>query len=291
MRKKVLVISLFSMLLILSMSLIIYAKDAYIDGDNLNVRSGPGTEYEVIGQVHPPDVYPILEENEEWLKIDYQNQQGWIAREFVTIKESTEAQKATEKNREKRVFPAIIPNGLAGKVVVIDPGHGGRDVGAISVSEEFESTYTLHTAKVLAEMLTAHGAIVHMTREDDRYITLFSRSTYANTVHADVFLSLHYNSIPEYPNVSGASTFYYNDRDQKLAELVQDGIITETGMNDRGIKQEDLQVLRTNHRPGLLLEIGFISNQEEEEHNHARVFIEATSRGIVTGLEQYFHNQ
>ncbi|SER73672.1 N-acetylmuramoyl-L-alanine amidase [Gracilibacillus ureilyticus] len=290
MGKKGWIAILFGLMLIFSSSFIIYAKDAYIDGENLNVRNGPGTDFPVIGQVHPPDVYPVLEETEGWVKIEYQQETGWVAKDYVTIKEKTEVNE--KSSREIKVDPSpvanIKPKGLEGKIVVIDPGHGGRDVGAISVMEKYESSYTLKTAEILADLLKEHGAIVKLTREDDRYISLLSRSTYSNTLHADVFLSLHYNSTPDYPDVSGAGTFYYNDRDQKLAELVQQAMITETEMEDRGVMQADLQVLRTNHRPGLLLELGFISNEQEEEHIQSEIFQKAMSRGIVTGLAQYF---
>ncbi|MFC4404016.1 N-acetylmuramoyl-L-alanine amidase [Gracilibacillus xinjiangensis] len=289
-RKKVLIVILLILILSLSMSFVIYAKEAYINGEQLNVRSGPGTAFDAIGKVNPPDVYPILKETEDWVKIDYNGQTGWVSKDYVTIEESDLITKDNPNNSQVNEQRSIIPPGLHGKVIVIDPGHGGRDVGAISVSEDFESTYTLKTAKVLAEFLEANGAIVHFTREDDRYITLFSRSTFANTVHADAFLSIHYNSTPEHPEVAGVSTFFYNSRDQSLAEIVQDGIITETGMENRGIKQADLQVLRTNHRPGILLELGFLSNQQEENHIRSRIFLEAVSTGVVTGLQQYFQN-
>lgn len=300
MNKKIVLAGAFSIIIMFSMSLFIYAQDAQIDGRHLNVRSGPGTEYETITQVNSPEQYPITEEKEEWVKLRLPNQEGWVHRDYITItsnnletdtmkpeqKEAKETDQA-EQTKLNQADPFHTAD-LSGKVIVIDPGHGGRDVGAIGASDSYESNHTLRTAHILKAELEKFGAKVCLTRENDRYISLTTRSSYANLKNADAFLSLHYNSIPEHPQVNGIDTYYYSARDKGLAEHVHAAILEFTNMEDRGVKQEDLQVLRTNHRPALLLELGFISNKEEEERIQTKAFLEAISRGISKGLMHYF---
>ncbi|WP_163582273.1 N-acetylmuramoyl-L-alanine amidase [Gracilibacillus saliphilus] len=307
MKRKIFFLTLISFIFIFSISLLIYAKDAQIEGENLNVRSGPGTDYDVITKVNPPEQYPILEESGEWAKIDLGDQQGWIHQDYFLITEESESQNDNEnmmeeessdnEEQDEKSSDSVInsketdrqmDNSLAGKKIVLDPGHGGRDVGAIGASGGFESNYTLKTAQILREKLEEHGADVYLTRSNNQYVPLTSRTTQTNLLQADVYLSIHYNSTPELPEVEGIDTYYLSERDQQLAEYVHSGIINETDMNDRGIEQRDLHVLRVNHRPSLLLELGFISNETEERNIQSRAFLEAMSRGVSIGLEQYF---
>ncbi|PWU68378.1 N-acetylmuramoyl-L-alanine amidase [Gracilibacillus dipsosauri] len=299
MKKKLLFMLFISSIIIFSMSCYLYAKQAQIEGENLNVRNGPGTEYEVIAQVNPPDTYRIIEEVDEWIKIELATENGWIHKDYAQIvekemQESEENEKSTTTTQaspttsEIKDFHSSVSD-LNGKIIVIDPGHGGIDVGAIGASGGYESNYTLKTSFVLKEMLEAHGAKVYLTRNKNYYVSLTSRTTYSGSKFPDVFLSLHYNSTPELPDVKGVGTYYYSDTDQSLAKYVHKGILSQTGMNDRGVVQEDLQVLRMNHRPSLLLELGFLSNREEESHLRSNVFLESMSRGIIMGLYDYFN--
>lgn len=301
MRRKIIITTLALMFLITA---VIYAEEATIIGDNLNVRSGPGTEYDVIHQVNTDETYTILEQSEEWIKIDLNDGEGWVHKDFIEVSESSTDESSIDRatqeeatNEEKTIVSentyskqkdSEYPYSLTGKVIVLDPGHGGRDVGAIGVSTNVESDYTLKTANVLKRMLEEHGATVVLTRDTDRYVPLTSRSSLSNMKNADVFMSIHYNSTPEHPSARGIGTYYYNERDQLLASYVQEGLIGYTGFRDRGIHQENLQVLRINHRPGLLLELGFISNLEEEREVGTHAFLDAASRGIVQGLYRYF---
>lgn len=295
-------IVIMSVLLMVLISMVIYAEEAIIVGDNVNVRSGPGTEYDVIHQVHSSETYTVMEQNEEWSKISFPQGEGWVHNDFVEkmkIEDETETnenpssdlkndQISTQVEDEGEGNPDILMSSLAGKVIVLDPGHGGRDVGAIGVSGKVESEYTLQTVQILKGVLEQHGAIVLLTRESDQYVPLTSRSSRSNIENADIFISIHYNSTPEHPTANGIGTYYYHDRDHHLANYVQKGLMETTNLEDRGVHQGNLQVLRINHSPGLLLELGFISNQQEEETIQSHIFLKEASRGIVQGLYQYF---
>ncbi|MDX8047675.1 N-acetylmuramoyl-L-alanine amidase [Gracilibacillus sp. S3-1-1] len=268
-----------------SLVFILYAKTGQIDGMNVNVRSGPGVEFDVITQVHTPENYEILEETGNWAKIEMDEVEGWIHQDYYSIEESSK--KGNNINHSSKTIKHSVEN-LYRKKIVIDPGHGDRDTGAIGVSGQHESDYTLKTAKILQEVLEEAGAEVLLTRETDRYVPLTSRTTFANLMKADVFLSIHYNSTPELPTANGIDTYYMARRDKQLAQFVHQEIIHETLVTDRGIEERDLHVLRTNHLPSLLLELGFISNEKEEKNIQSRAHLRAISRGIARGLSLYF---
>ncbi|RCW66444.1 N-acetylmuramoyl-L-alanine amidase [Saliterribacillus persicus] len=286
-----------SLFIILSLTSMVYAENAKIDTNNLNVRSGPGLDFEVITQVNQPESYPIVEESGDWVKIQLNNEEGWITKDYITISESEIQEEEIEEEMSKEINSSP-PSKSSSKVnknkdfsdllIVIDPGHGGRDVGAIGDSDAFEKDYTMRTAQLLKEKLEKLGANVKLTRTQDNYVPLTSRASFSNIQIADIFLSLHYNSTPEYPNAKGISTYYYSDRDEELANSIQYQMLSQTGMEDRRVHQEDLQVLRTNHRPSLLLELGFISNKEEEHNIQSKAFQDTLTRAIIMGISQHF---
>ncbi|GGM30833.1 N-acetylmuramoyl-L-alanine amidase [Paraliobacillus quinghaiensis] len=338
----------------LSISSTVYAQQVKITATDLLVRSGAGSEYEVIGSVDSGERYPLISEQAEWVEIAYNSTTGWVSKQYLTIIESnnqsseevqdniqdeqiSEPLTIKYNNTNIRSLPstagdilAIVPKGetvtqidivngwakvnwndttgylpawileegtfmdnntisvLQNKVIVIDPGHGGRDVGAIGASGNFEKDYTLKTAKNLQNYLELLGATVYLTRPDDHYYTLTGRSSFSNYFDADVFLSLHYNSTPEYPSAQGINTYYYDESDKTLAKLIHDELLDSTLTRDRGFDDGDFQVIRTNHQPALLLELGFISNIEEENNIKSFTYQRKISQGIITGLQKYF---
>src|SRR5699024_11354790 len=104
--------------------------------------------------------------------------------------------------------------------IVIDAGHGGSDSGALSRTNKNEKTYTLIYAKKLAERLRTAGAMVYMTRDDDSFVNLNSRPQLAENLHADAFISIHFDSAPENNMGSGYTTYYYHKKtDRKSTRL------------------------------------------------------------------------
>lgn len=326
------------------------ADQVIIDTDHLNVRSGPGTNFEKINQVHTNETYQIIQIQDEWVEIEIGEGSGWITTEYVTIEEELSINDDQSENEEKNhpttitishdnthvrsgpsvdedivmyvekgqqfeatsenkdwykisldegstgyIFKDLIGenqpkmnNHLKGKTIVIDAGHGGRDVGAISINGTYEKHFTMKTTAELTHTLTALGANVVLTRSNDEYIGLASRPLLSNVSEADAFVSIHYNSYTASTTVDGIDTYYYNDYDKRLAELVQKEIIHGTNDNDRGINFGDFQVIRQNHQPSLLLELGFISNPEKEELLLTNGYQKRLVKGISSGLEKYF---
>lgn len=176
---------------------------------------------------------------------------------------------------------------LSGYHFVIDPGHGGKDPGAIKSGVD-EKTLTLSTAKKVERQLREKGATVTLTRTDDTFIPLEERAQISNATNADAFISLHYN-VSEDQNVHGIHTFYYNGNENvKLANTMQKSLINHVRLNDLGAKHADFKVLRDNKQHALLIELGFISNPEELKLVQTNNYQEKAAKGIVAGLEEYF---
>ncbi|WP_028783318.1 N-acetylmuramoyl-L-alanine amidase [Thalassobacillus devorans] len=242
--------------------------------DGTNIRSGPSTSHKILGRAHKGDDFQVISKDGEWYKIKYGAGTAYVAGWIVTLNNRSNSNSSS---------------GLQGKVVVIDPGHGGRDPGAIGLSGTYEKNVTLSTALHVKEKLQAAGAKVIMTRSNDRYISLSNRVSVSHSSHADVFLSLHYNSFPTYSGAKGIETFYHSSQDMTLAKLVQQGMIRSTGAVNRGAKANSFHVIRENNNPSLLLELGYLSNVVEEKMVKTSNYQRKLSTGIVNGLIDYFN--
>lgn len=162
----------------------------------------------------------------------------------------------------------VVPIGrgvLAGKRIVVDAGHGGKDPGSISVSGIHEKVLTLATAKMLQAILTEAGAEVVMTRTGDQYVDLYERAGLANQVGAHAFVSIHMNSYHN-PGLSGTETYHHPKavEGRRLAKLVHEELLNELGRQDRGVRAADFVVLRETAMPAVLVEAGYLSNPDEE---------------------------
>lgn len=188
--------------------------------------------------------------------------------------------------------------GLKNKLIVLDPGHGGSDPGAIGPSQYYEKTVTLAVAQNVKQLLEKAGAKVIMTRQADRDVygsgatdvdELKARTTVANNRKADVFVSIHANSFTD-RSVGGTSTYYYQKTlyDSMLARSLQTGMIEAGGLQDRRVNPANFYVIKRTRMPAALVELAFISNPKEEKLLSSPEFQQKMSQGIVRGLEQFF---
>lgn len=337
MRNRNLTLLLITFLLISTSHVSVEAKTNFINilNDNVNVREGPSTEYDVISQVNKDERYPLIDENDDWVQIDLSGQKGWVSKDFIeeqtkesgsdndivfTIENKVHLRKEATSDSDILTFaepgdvltlieeiddwyevelgdetgyvykqsienpPLISGNALKDKTIIVDPGHGGYDVGAISASEVYEKDFTFTTSSMLKDTLETLGAKVIMTRDNDEYIRLGSRVSLSNLTSPDVFISIHYNSFPEVSSAQGISTYYYSDKDKALAKSVQNHLLLSTGAEDRDTLYENLQVLRHNKYKALLLELGFISNTDEESLLKTSDYQRQLVEGIISGL-------
>ncbi|WP_298196965.1 N-acetylmuramoyl-L-alanine amidase [Desulfosporosinus sp.] len=190
-------------------------------------------------------------------------------------------------------------NFLADKTIVIDPGHGTPDVGAIGPSGSYEKDDVLAIALVVSSTLKQAGAKVILTRHGDNspaspYTVksdLASRVDLANTQNADFFISLHANSYPS-PDVAGTTTYYNSDNPKsneslRLANAIQAALAPVLNTNNRGVQEADYKTIKITHMPAVLIEVAFISNPTEEKRLQDQLFRSNVATGILKGLYSY----
>lgn len=189
-------------------------------------------------------------------------------------------------------------SGLRNKVIALDPGHGGSDPGAIGPNKTQEKTITLAVAKEVKAMLEKAGAKVLMTRQDDRDVygpnatavdELKARASVGNNNKADVFVSVHIDSFTN-SAAGGTSTFYYQKTpyDRLLAQSMQTDLLTAGGLLNRGANSANFYVIKRTVMPATLVELGFISNPNEEKLLNTPQYQQRVAQGIVLGLERFF---
>jgi N-acetylmuramoyl-L-alanine amidase len=178
---------------------------------------------------------------------------------------------------------------LRGKVIILDPGHGGDDPGASSDSGTPEKVLTLKTAQRAAELLREAGAKVYLTRNEDRRSNLQDVMEFANKTDADIFISIHYNSTYS-SKISGSETYYYNPVSRRFAEAMHEAIVRGIGQRDRGLHRVRFYTVNHARMPSVLLEPVYLSNPEEKEMANSSSFRERLAAAIVKGVKRYFRN-
>jgi N-acetylmuramoyl-L-alanine amidase len=192
---------------------------------------------------------------------------------------------------------------LAGKVIVVDPGHGGPDGGAVSEDGVVEKEVALRISHYLRDYLQEAGALVIMTREDDTDLAspetsrlrrrktedLMRRIELVKEKNADVLISIHLNSIPS-PRWSGAQTFYnpVREENRRLAVLIQAELKRQLGNTDRLAKQKgDVYILKESPVPTALVEVGFLSHPGEAALLATESYQKRVAAAIYSGMIRY----
>lgn len=180
--------------------------------------------------------------------------------------------------------------------IVIDPGHGGHDIGTQSISKPRyqEKSLNLVTAKFMRDFLQQLGYQVLMTREDDKFVSLDKRAKIANDHKPVIFVSIHYNSAPS-AEAEGIEVFFYQSKEDKertikskrLAQVVLKNILVETKAKSRGVKHGNFLVIRETNMPAILVEGGFVTNEAEMQKLKDPIYLKRLAWGIVRGIEEY----
>jgi len=199
------------------------------------------------------------------------------------------------------------------RVIVIDPGHGGINAGTISVLDHrLEKDLTLDWARRLQPLLEQEGWRVFLTRTNDTDIPLSNRVAIAESRRADLFISLHFNSLAPDTKPVGLATFCltptgmpsnvtrgypdilfqnfpnngYDTQNVQLAEQLQRSLLRVTGMEDRGVNRARFMgILRGQHRPSVLIEAGFLSNPREAKRIEDPAFRQKLAEAVATALK------
>ncbi|MCP6760660.1 MAG: N-acetylmuramoyl-L-alanine amidase [Fischerella sp. CENA71] len=175
-------------------------------------------------------------------------------------------------------------------VVLIDPGHGGKDSGALGIGGAREKDVILPIGKKLGEILQRHGVQVVLTRSSDYFVTLPGRVKMAESVDADVFVSIHANSAGAgRPDVNGLETYYY-DTGLSLARIVHRSILQSVNVRDRGVRKARFYVLRKSSMPSILVETGYMTGRQDmarlKTASYQNQMAEAIARGILQYLQR-----
>ena len=169
--------------------------------------------------------------------------------------------------------------------IVIDPGHGGSDPGAVGPNGLKEAHVNLAVALKVAEKLRKAGVEVKLTRTSDVFIDLQPRCDIANSFGADYFVSIHCNSAGT-PEARGTETYCYKlgGKGEVLAKAIQAELVASTGRVNRGVKTANYYVLRRTNMPAGLTELAFISNPEEERLLGSPDYQEKCATAIARGI-------
>ena len=175
--------------------------------------------------------------------------------------------------------------------IVLDAGHGGEDPGA-NRGDAVEKEITLEVAEMTKAILEESDYKVGMTRESDDYIELGNRSKIANERNAKVFVSIHCNSSEE-DEGKGIETYYTEQKgleDKILAEMIQESLIKQTDANNRGIKVANYTVIVRSSMPAVLVEVGFLTDAEENELLQNEEYQRKLAKGISEGIKKYLQS-
>jgi N-acetylmuramoyl-L-alanine amidase len=206
------------------------------------------------------------------------------------------------------------PLTFGNRVIVIDPGHGGSNVGTHSVLDgRFEKEFTLDWALRLAPLLETNGWQVFLTRPSDVTVSNLDRVAFAEAHHADLFISLHFNSTSDRDRKPGGLVTYcltpsgmpsaltrgfadvwserlpnnaYDAQNLQLAVRVQSELSRATGLEDRGVSHSRFDtVLRGQNRPAILIEGGFMSNPHEAKLIESGEFRQKLAEAVAAALK------
>lgn len=179
---------------------------------------------------------------------------------------------------------------LSGVKICIDPGHGGKDPGALGANTD-EKTVNLLQAQAIADELRARGATVVMLRTSDQYLSLEQRAQLGDANACDLFISVHHNSTNS-SSAHGVQTYFNTPFSQPLAKAVQaevQGVMPSSQWNTYA--HYNFYVTRSKQRPGILIECGFLSNRSDEalamSASHRQKFAKAVAQGVVNYYSAY----
>ncbi|NLF30043.1 MAG: N-acetylmuramoyl-L-alanine amidase [Planctomycetes bacterium] len=161
--------------------------------------------------------------------------------------------------------PVAQPPAAPGRVIVIDPGHGGKDCGAVSPIGLEEKSVVLPVGLEVARLLREAGHAVILTRDGDVFLTREERAAIANRREADLFVSIHADSAPN-PDARGFTVYVCRGASaasRSAADAVAARLDADSGLRNRGVRTADYDVLVLTRCPAILVELGYLSNRQE----------------------------
>ena len=184
-----------------------------------------------------------------------------------------------------------LPEKIKDFTVVVDAGHGGSERGAIGCLGTEEKEVNLKIAQELSKKLQKAGFNVIMTRDCDGYVPLEERTKIAKEADADIFVSIHLNSIPDIPmeiyKNRGTSVYYFNNNSKKLAETVEKSVTSHLKTRKDGVKTASFAVIRPTDYVGILVEVAYMTNPLDSVLYTSKRFPAKAADGIAKGIIEY----
>jgi len=244
--------------------------------DNLNIRQEANTTSTVVSKLKKGEYVQVNRINGYWAQVTYKGQEGYIHKSYIKLLNQSD-------------------HPLKDRVIIIDPGHGGTDSGN-TFGTIYEKDVVLKVSKLVERKLAATGANVLMTRTDDVYPTLPDRVDFTNVNYGEIFVSIHANSVLNNTTANGTETFYAMTSGDKqesidLATFVNNQIVNDIKMRNRGVKNEQFYVIRNTIIPAILVELGFLTNSEDRAKLTDDHYIELFAESIYKGIVEYYSKQ
>jgi len=214
--------------------------------------------------------------------------EGHVSKVPVPYSKRQELKSLRDINTRIRDLPNIKRNKYS---VVIDPGHGGPDSGAVGIDGLKETDVVLDVSKIVTKLLIEKGISVKMTRNKEVEVDLSPRVALANKANSDIFVSIHANaSRGKKRYINGIETFYYSGwRGRLLAEKIQKEILkVSPGSPDRGVRRGRYFVIKRTNMPAVLAEIGFVTGRLDARRLEKKIYRRRVAFAIAKGILEYF---
>lgn len=241
--------------------------------DNLNIRKEANSTSPVVDKVKKGEYVQVNSVNGYWAQVTYKGQNGYVHKSYL---------KLLNQNG----------NPLKDRIIIIDPGHGGKDPGTVVGTIE-EKNIVLKVSTLVTQKLEAAGANVLMTRTGDTYPTREGRVDFSHVNYGEIFVSIHAN----YANntaAQGTETYYAKtpgdvyEEDIDLATFVNNQIVKNVNMKDRKVKEMKYIVIANTNIPAILVELGFLSNSEDRAKLTDDQYVELFAESIYKGILEYY---
>lgn len=272
----------------------IVSSEMYVEVDeneSLNMRTGPSTDYTAKKKLFRG--YPVEVEYKvgEWVYTKVGNDFGFIHSGFLSTDQPTIS---SIKDPIDLITDIVGENPLNELTIVLDPGHGGKDPGALGNGLR-EKDVVLDISLRAKKYFQGTPINVKLTRETDVFVELQDRVKFAKQQKADMFVSVHANALNG--SASGIETFYYsatrnaNVKESKaLATYIQKRMLEAWKLPDRGVKTQSLHVIRENTMPATLIEVGFIDNKKDGAYIASPAHRETMAKAIYLGTLDYLYH-
>ncbi len=251
-------------------------KHVVVDVNILHLREGPSTDDEILERLPLGTVLVVTGNQAEWLSVIVPGgEKGWVHGDYVILLDSSSTKDV-----------------LKGKIIAVDPGHGGADPGAIGYSGLKEKEVNLTTALELSRLLKAAGAEVVLTRTGDQTVNNLRRVNLANDSGADLYVSIHANAYSKNES-NGTETFYYSNSNNSsesrfLAGVLQKELVDVLRLRNRGVKTNSFYVLKNTDMPAALVEMAFLTNPEEEKMLRDEKVLHSAAEALYRGIAEFF---